>query len=83
MYFSALFARALTGVNVRELITKVGGSVGPAAASAAVAAPAAESKKEEKKEEKKKEEEKEEEEDEDMGFGKKMNFICWLPVVRL
>ena len=70
---SALFARALTGLNVRDLITKVGSSTGsaPAAAPAStVTAPVAESKKEEKVE---KEEEKEEEEDEDMGFGESIN----------
>jgi len=67
-----LFARALTGVNVKELVTKIGTAAAsapaPAAATAASAAPAAEEKKVEKKEEKKKEEE-EEAEDEDMGFG--------------
>jgi len=67
----SLFARALSGINVRELITKVGSCAGPAApAAAAVAAPAADAKKEEKKVEKKEEKkEEEEEEDEDMGFG--------------
>ena len=68
---AALFARALTNINVRDLITKVG-SAGPAApAAAAAAAPAADTKKEEKKEAKKEEKkEEEEEEDEDMGFGR-------------
>jgi len=66
-----LFARAVTGVNVKDLLTKVGSAAAaapaaPAAAAAAASAPAA--KKEEKKEEKKKEES-EEEEDADMGFG--------------
>jgi len=65
-----LFAKALSG-NVKDLLTKVGSSAGPApaapAAAAGAAAPAA-AKKEEKKEEKKKEES-EEEEDADMGFG--------------
>jgi len=66
-----LFARALSGINIKDLVTKVGSTA--AAAPAAAAAPsaaapaAAEKKKEEKKEEKKKEEEPEE--DEDMGFG--------------
>jgi len=63
-----LFAKALTGVNVKDLVTKVGSASAAAPAAAAVAAPAAEEKKAEKKEEKKKEESDEEEEG-DMGFG--------------
>jgi len=64
-----LFARALTGVNVKDLVTKIGSSAAaPAPVAAAAAAPAAE-KKAEKKEEKKKVEEEEPAEDEDMGFG--------------
>jgi len=64
-----LFAKALTGVNVKDLITKVGSAAASAPAGpAAAAAPAAEEKKAEKKEEKKKEESDEEEEG-DMGFG--------------
>ena len=69
-YFAALFARALGGANLKELISKVG-SVGGGAAPAAAAAGgggAAAAAPEEKKEEAKKEEE-EEEEDDDMGFG--------------
>ena len=68
-YFAALFARALGGANLKELISKVGsvgGGAAPAAAAAGGAAAAA--APEEKKEEAKKEEE-EEEEDDDMGFG--------------
>ncbi|CAG9576137.1 unnamed protein product [Danaus chrysippus] len=68
-YWPGLFAKALEGVNVRDLITNIGSGVGaapaggaPAAASAA-AAPAAEAAKEEKKEEEP------EESDDDMGFG--------------
>jgi len=65
-----LFARALTGVNIKDLVTKVGSAAAaapaPAAAGPAAAAPAAAEKKAEKKEEKKEEEEPE---DEDMGFG--------------
>jgi len=63
-----LFSRALAGINVKDLVTKVGSAApaAPAAAAPAAAAPAA-AKKEEKKEEKKKEEEPEEEDD--MGFG--------------
>ncbi|CAG5036429.1 unnamed protein product [Parnassius apollo] len=68
-YWPGLFAKALEGVNVRDLITNIGSGVGaapavggaPAAASAA--APAAEPAKEEKKEEEP------EESDDDMGFG--------------
>ena len=71
---AALFARAVTGVNVKDLLTKIGSAAAaaPAAAPAAAAASAPAAKKEEKKEEKKKEES-EEEEDADMGFG---GFLC-------
>jgi len=68
-YWPSIFARALNGKNLDDLITNSGGgAAAPAAAPAAGAAPAAASapaaaKKEEKKEEPK------EEEDEDMGFG--------------
>ncbi|KAJ8321703.1 hypothetical protein KUTeg_000174 [Tegillarca granosa] len=58
MHF-ALFAKALDGVNVKDLITNIGSAVG--SAPAAGGAPA-EEKKEEKKEES-------EESDDDMGFG--------------
>jgi len=70
-YWPGLFAKALEGLNVKELISNVGAGAGaaPAAAAPAAAAPAA--KAEAKKEEKKKEES--EEEDDDMGFGKKFN----------
>merc|ERR1711974_437511 len=67
-YWPGLFAKALEGMNVKELITNVGSSAGaaPAAGAAAPAAggdaPAEEAKKEEKKEES-------EESDDDMGFG--------------
>jgi large subunit ribosomal protein LP1 len=64
-----LFARALTGVNIKDLLTKVGTAAAAAPAPAAAAAPAAADKKADKKEEKKKEEPEEEPEDEDMGFG--------------
>jgi len=63
-----LFAKALTGVNVKDLITKVGSAAAAAPAAAAAAAPAAAEKKAEKKVEKKEEPEEEEEEG-DMGFG--------------
>ncbi|XP_019869778.1 60S acidic ribosomal protein P1 [Aethina tumida] len=68
-YWPGLFAKALEGVNIKELITKIGSGVGaapaggaaaPAAGAPAAAAPA--------KEEKKKEEEPEESDD-DMGLG--------------
>jgi len=64
----SLFAKALTGISIKDLITNVGSAVGsgPAAGGAAGgAAPAAE----EKKEEAKKAESESEEEDDDMGFG--------------
>ncbi|XP_039296075.1 60S acidic ribosomal protein P1 [Nilaparvata lugens] len=71
-YWSGLFAKALEGVSVKDLITNVGAGVGvaPAAGGAAPAAAggAAPAAKEEKKEEKKKEES-ENESDDDMGFG--------------
>ncbi|CAK1580934.1 unnamed protein product [Parnassius mnemosyne] len=68
-YWPDLCAKALEGVNVRDLITNIGSGVGavpavggaPTAASAV--APAAELAKEEKKEEEP------EESDDDMGFG--------------
>ncbi|XP_028174776.1 large ribosomal subunit protein P1 [Ostrinia nubilalis] len=68
-YWPGLFAKALEGVNVRDLITNIGSGVGSAPAggaapaAAAAAAPAAEAAKEEKKEEEP------EESDDDMGFG--------------
>lgn len=68
-YWPGLFAKALEGVNIKELITKIGSGVGAApvagGAPAAVApvADAAPAKEEKKKEEP------EEESDDDMGFG--------------
>lgn len=67
-YWPGLFAKALEGVNIKDLITNIGSGVGaapaggaaPAAAAPAAAAPA--------KEEKKKESEPEESDD-DMGLG--------------
>lgn len=46
-YFSALFAKALDGVNVKDLITNIGSAVGsaPAGAPAAGGAAPAEEKK--------------------------------------
>ncbi|OAX79594.1 60S acidic ribosomal protein P1 [Emergomyces africanus] len=66
--WSTLFAKALEGKDVKDLLLNVGSGGGAAAAPAGGAAPvaaeggAAEEKKEEKEEEK-------EESDEDMGFG--------------
>uniref|UniRef100_A0A1B6G0G4 Large ribosomal subunit protein P1 n=1 Tax=Cuerna arida TaxID=1464854 RepID=A0A1B6G0G4_9HEMI len=69
-YWPGLFAKALEGVNPKELITNVGSGVGAApvgvavaAASDSAAAPAAEKKEEKKKEES------DHESDDDMGFG--------------
>lgn len=66
-YWPGLFAKALEGINVKDLITNIGSGVGSGgaapAAAAGAAAPAAAEKKEEKKEEEP------EESDDDMGFG--------------
>nr|CAI5825691.1 unnamed protein product [Callosobruchus analis] len=68
-YWPGLFAKALEGVNVKELITRIGSGVGAAPAGGAAAAPAAaEVAAAPAKEEKKKEEEPEESDD-DMGLG--------------
>ncbi|XP_073997072.1 ribosomal protein LP1 [Rhodnius prolixus] len=73
-YWPGLFAKALEGINVKELITNIGSGVGaaPAAGGAPAAAPAdaaaAPAGGEKKKEEKKKVES-EPESDDDMGFG--------------
>merc|ERR1712168_187368 len=64
----SLFAKALTGVGIKDLITNVGSAVGSAPAGGAAAAGGAPAAAEEKKEEAKKEES-EESEDDDMGFG--------------
>ncbi|EDW87138.1 60S acidic ribosomal protein P1 [Drosophila teissieri] len=68
-YWPGLFAKALEGINVKDLITNIGSGVGAAPAGGAApaadsAAPAAESKKEEKKKE-----EESDQSDDDMGFG--------------
>lgn len=74
-YWPGLFAKALEGINVRDLITNIGSGVGaaPAAGGAPAAAAAAGAPAEEKKEEKKEEEP--EESDDDMGFGKQSIHI--------
>ena len=68
-YWPGLFAKALEGINVKDLITNIGSGVGAAPAGGAAPAaggdaPVAEAKKEEKKKE-----EEPEESDDDMGFG--------------
>ncbi|XP_064597384.1 large ribosomal subunit protein P1-like [Liolophura sinensis] len=69
-FWPGLFAKALDGINIKDLISNVGSGVGAAPAAGGGAAPAeaggAADKAEEKKEEKKEEEE---ESDDDMGFG--------------
>ncbi|XP_066583680.1 large ribosomal subunit protein P1 [Prorops nasuta] len=68
-YWPGLFAKALEGVNIKDLITNIGSGVGAAptggapAAAAPAAAEAAPAKEDKKKEEP------EEESDDDMGFG--------------
>lgn len=68
-YWPSLFAKALEGIDVKNLITSIGSGAGAASAGGAAApaaaaeAPAAAESKKEKKEES------EEEEDDDMGFG--------------
>ncbi|KAL7622967.1 hypothetical protein AAE478_006646 [Parahypoxylon ruwenzoriense] len=65
--WTSLFAKALEGKDVKDLLSNVGSgggaaAAGPAAAAGGAAAAAEEAKEEEKEEEK-------EESDEDMGFG--------------
>ncbi|XP_003701088.1 ribosomal protein LP1 [Megachile rotundata] len=67
-YWPGLFAKALEGVNVKELLTNIGSGVGSAPAAAPAAAAPASAEAAPAKEEKKKEEP-EEESDDDMGFG--------------
>lgn len=80
-YWPSLFAKALEGVNVKDLITNIGSGAGAGAAAAPGAAVA--EKKEEKKEEKKKEESEEEEEDDDMGFGMYFHLHCISSLIRM
>ncbi|KAK7605335.1 hypothetical protein V9T40_007193 [Parthenolecanium corni] len=81
-YWPGLFAKALEGINPKDLITNVGSGVGAAPAAGVAASPAAaaaEAPAAAKAEEKKKEEE--EESDDDMGFGTicfdfTLNWVC-------
>ncbi|KAI2640250.1 60s acidic ribosomal protein-domain-containing protein [Xylaria nigripes] len=66
--WTQLFAKALEGKDVKELLTNVGSGSGAAAPVAAAAAAGGAAAAEPAAEEKKKEEEKEESDD-DMGFG--------------
>ncbi|RZC39811.1 Ribosomal 60s domain containing protein [Asbolus verrucosus] len=66
-YWPGLFAKSLEGVNIKELITKIGSGVGAAPAAAATAAAPAAAAAAPAKEEKKEEEP--EESDDDMGLG--------------
>ncbi|XP_034235041.1 60S acidic ribosomal protein P1 [Thrips palmi] len=69
-YWPGLFAKALEGINIKDLITNVGAGVGAApAGGAAPAAAAAGGAPEEKKKEEKKKVESDPETDDDMGFG--------------
>ena len=61
-YWPALFAKAVKGINIGDLLTNISSGPAPAAGGAAGPAAAAEDKKEDKKEEKE-----EEEADMDMG----------------
>jgi len=65
--WTSLFAKALEGKDVKDLLLNVGSGGGAAAAPAGGAAAGGAAPAEEKKEEK--EEEAKEESDEDMGFG--------------
>ncbi|KAF8252904.1 ribosomal protein 60S [Wilcoxina mikolae CBS 423.85] len=66
--WASLFAKALEGKDVKDLLMNVGSGGAAPAAAATGGAPAAGGAAEEKAEEKKEEKE-EEESDEDMGFG--------------
>ena len=68
-YWPGLFAKALEGVNVKELITNIGSGVGAAPAAGAPTAAAPTSAEAAPAKEEKKKEESEEESDDDMGFG--------------
>ena len=67
-YWPTLFAKALEGVDLKNLISNVGSGVGAAPATSA-AAPAASADPAQAAKESKKEEVAEESEEDDMGFG--------------
>lgn len=69
-YWPGLFAKSLEGINIKDLITKIGSGAGaaPAAAAGGAAPVAAAAAAAPAKEEKKKESEPEESDD-DMGLG--------------
>lgn len=67
-YWPGLFAKALEGINVKDLITNIG-SGAAAAPAAGAAAPAAAAAAAPAKEEKKKVESEPEDSDDDMGLG--------------
>ncbi|KAJ8940019.1 hypothetical protein NQ314_010850 [Rhamnusium bicolor] len=69
-YWPGLFAKALEGVNIKELITNIGSGVGAAPApGAGAAAPAAAAVAAAPAKEEKKKESEPEESDDDMGLG--------------
>lgn len=68
-YWPGLFAKALEGVNVRELVTRLGSGVGTASAAGPSSAAPAAAAEAAPKEEKKKPESEPEESDDDMGLG--------------
>ncbi|KAF6206986.1 hypothetical protein GE061_018223 [Apolygus lucorum] len=71
-YWPGLFAKALEGINPKDLITSIGSGVGsgaPAAGGAAPAAAAGGAAPAEAKKEEKKKVESDPESDDDMGFG--------------
>ncbi|KAI7521864.1 hypothetical protein KC319_g4313, partial [Hortaea werneckii] len=67
--WSQLFAKALEGKDVKDMLTNVGGGGAPAVVAAAPAAAAPAGDAAAPAAEKKKKEEAKEESDEDMGFG--------------
>ncbi|KAL1923302.1 ribosomal protein P1 [Calcarisporiella thermophila] len=64
--WASVFAKALEGKNVKEMLQKIGSAAPSATATAGTTTAGATAAVEEKKEDKKEEEE---EEDDDMGFG--------------
>ncbi|CAD5205498.1 unnamed protein product [Bursaphelenchus okinawaensis] len=68
-FWPGLYAKALEGVDVNELISNISSGAGSAPAAAAPAAGGAAPAEEKKDEGKKKKEEAKEESDDDMGFG--------------